>query len=102
MPGYFYFFLLRMRVVNPLIEPDPTWRLAMVVTKAPSEPWPLVRRTLEAMLAQDIPHDTWLADEAPSADARGGLPVEPSPFQGEWAYPLKTRRFWTKDLEMGH
>ena len=66
MPGYFYFFLLRSRVVNPQIEPDPAWRLAMVVTKAPSEPWPLVRRTLEAMLSQDIAHDTWLADEAPS------------------------------------
>ncbi|MEB3362356.1 MAG: glycosyltransferase family 2 protein [Synechococcaceae cyanobacterium] len=66
MPGYFYFFLLRSRVVNPLIEPDPSWRLAMVVTKAPAEPWPLVRSTLEAMLAQDLVHDTWLADEAPS------------------------------------
>ncbi|MFM9087922.1 MAG: glycosyltransferase family 2 protein [Cyanobium sp.] len=68
MPGYFYFFLLRMRVVDPAIQPDPHWRLAMVVTKAPSEPWDLVRRTLEAMLAQDIPHDTWLADEAPSEE----------------------------------
>ena len=68
MPGYFYYFLLRSRVVNPLIEPDPSWRLAMVVTKAPSEPWPLVRRTIEAMLAQDMAHDTWLADEAPSEE----------------------------------
>ena len=32
MPGYFYYFLLRSRVVNPLIEPNPSWRLAMVVT----------------------------------------------------------------------
>ena len=37
----------------------------MIVTKAPSEPWPLVRTTLEAMLQQDFPHayDVWLADE---------------------------------------
>jgi cellulose synthase (UDP-forming) len=70
MPGYFYFFLLRMRVVNPATAPDPAWRLAMVVTKAPSEPWSLVRRTLEAMLAQDLPHDTWLADEAPTEETR--------------------------------
>jgi hypothetical protein len=40
----------------------------MVVTKAPSEPFPIVRRTLEAMLAQRYPHDTWLADEDPSAE----------------------------------
>ena len=58
MPAYFYYFLLRSRVVSPLIQPDPSWRLAMVVTKAPSEPWPLVRRTIEAMLAQDMAHDT--------------------------------------------
>lgn len=52
-------------------------RIAMVVTKAPSEPFEVVRATLEAMLAQDLPHDTWLADEAPTpetiawADAHG-------------------------------
>lgn len=62
MPAYLYFFMLRNRVVNQPITPDPSWRLAMVVTKAPSEPWPLVRRTLEAMLTQDLAHDTWLAD----------------------------------------
>jgi hypothetical protein len=39
--------------------------VAMIVTKAPSEPWPVVKTTLEAMLAQDIDHayDVWLADE---------------------------------------
>ncbi len=43
-------------------------RVAMVVTKAPAEPWPLVRTTLEAMLDQDHrhPYDVWLADENPS------------------------------------
>jgi hypothetical protein len=60
MPAYLYFFMLRNRVVNQPITPDPSWRLAMVVTKAPSEPWPLVRRTLEAMLTQDLAQDTWL------------------------------------------
>lgn len=43
-------------------------RVAMVVTKAPSEPFPVVARTLEAMLAQDYPHDTWLADEDPTQE----------------------------------
>jgi cellulose synthase/poly-beta-1,6-N-acetylglucosamine synthase-like glycosyltransferase len=44
------------------------WRVAMVVTKAPSEPFAIVAETLEAMLAQDYPHDTWLADEDPTED----------------------------------
>ncbi|MET0941260.1 MAG: glycosyltransferase family 2 protein, partial [Mesorhizobium sp.] len=44
-------------------------RVAMVVTKAPSEPFAVVAETLSAMLAQDVPHDTWLADEDPSHEA---------------------------------
>lgn len=46
----------------------PPMRVAMVVTKAPSEPFSIVAKTLEAMLAQDYPHDTWLADENPTPD----------------------------------
>ena len=45
-------------------------RVAMVVTKAPSEPFAVIARTLEAMLAQDYPHDTWLADEDPMPETR--------------------------------
>ncbi len=43
-------------------------RIAFVVTHAPSEPWPVVRRTLEAMLAQryPLPFDVWLCTEQPS------------------------------------
>lgn len=43
-------------------------RVAMIVTKAPSEPWSVVETTLKAMIAQDIdgyPYDVWLADEDP-------------------------------------
>ena len=43
-------------------------RVAMVVTKAPSEPFSVVAKTLQAMLEQDYPHDTWLADEDPSPE----------------------------------
>ena len=43
-------------------------RVAMVVTKAPSEPFSVVATTLKAMLAQAYPHDTWLADEDPSPE----------------------------------
>ncbi len=43
-------------------------RVAMIVTKAPAEPWILVRTTIRAMLDQDYEHgyDVWLADENPS------------------------------------
>jgi cellulose synthase/poly-beta-1,6-N-acetylglucosamine synthase-like glycosyltransferase len=64
VPLWFFFFLLRMR--RPLRAPEPTeLRTAIIVTKAPPEPWPLVRNTLEAMLDQDFPYpyDVWLADE---------------------------------------
>ncbi|MXP20153.1 glycosyltransferase [Gordonia sp. HNM0687] len=59
----------RMRSLAPEVAP-PCLRVAMIVTKAPSEPWPLVRTTLEAMLAQDHPwqYDVWLADEDPSEE----------------------------------
>jgi cellulose synthase/poly-beta-1,6-N-acetylglucosamine synthase-like glycosyltransferase len=38
----------------------------MIVTRAPSEPFTLVQKTLKAMLLQEYPHDTWLADEDPT------------------------------------
>ena len=65
---YFVFFFMRaVRSVAPDPEPG-QWRVAMIVTKTPSEPFAIVRRTLEAMLAQGYPHDTWLADEDPSPE----------------------------------
>lgn len=69
LPGWFFFFVGRMRRPDrrtPLV----TLRTAIVVTKAPSEPWPMVRETLEAMLGQRLPYryDTWLADEDPSEE----------------------------------
>ncbi len=68
LPGYFVVVFLRARKpAGPLSLPAGS-RIAMVVTKAPSEPFPVVAATLEAMLGQDVPHDTWLADEDPSAE----------------------------------
>ncbi|WP_082181885.1 glycosyltransferase family 2 protein [Aestuariivita boseongensis] len=65
-----FFFVIHRRAIVPNgPPPDPnTVRVAMITTKTPSEPFSIVRRTLEAMLAQDYPHDTWLADEDPSAE----------------------------------
>ena len=57
MPTYFLFFACRMTRPNFRI-PLPDLRVAMIVTKAPSEPWAVVRTTLEAMVAQDHPSPT--------------------------------------------
>ena len=64
LPLWFFFFVLRMRRSDPTLE-VPRLRTAIIVTKAPSEPWELVRTTLEAMLVQDFPfpYDVWMADE---------------------------------------
>ena len=69
--GWYLFFVARMRRPNPAC-PLPAGRVAMVVTKAPSEPWPVVRRTLEGMLRQDFPrpYGVWLADEDPDEETR--------------------------------
>ncbi|WP_067828510.1 glycosyltransferase family 2 protein [Nocardia inohanensis] len=66
LPTYFLLTVNRLRRVRPG-RPVPPLRVAMVVTKAPSEPWPMVRKTLQAMLSQRYPHpfDIWLADEDP-------------------------------------
>jgi cellulose synthase (UDP-forming) len=68
LPAYYFYFVYRMKRPNPAIDIPQHWRVAMVVTKAPSEPWPVVRETLEAMLSQVFPHDNWLADEDPDEE----------------------------------
>lgn len=65
-PFWLHYFSVRAIQPNRDLQPQPNWRVAMVVTKAPSEPWELVRNTLIACLSQSVPHDTWLADEAAS------------------------------------
>jgi cellulose synthase (UDP-forming) len=65
IPGYFMLIFARARVSNPAWPVPDGLRVAMVVTKAPSEPFAVVQTTLLAMLRQSYPHDTWLADEDP-------------------------------------
>ncbi|WP_084514464.1 glycosyltransferase family 2 protein [Nocardia acidivorans] len=69
LPMYFLLTVNRLRRVWPG-RAVPPLRVAMVVTKAPSEPWPMVRKTLQAMLSQRYPHrfDIWLADEDPQPE----------------------------------
>lgn len=67
-PTYFIVnYAVARRPVGKIADLPPL-RVAMVVTKAPSEPFEVVAKTLEAMLAQSYPHDTWLADENPSPE----------------------------------
>ena len=65
---YFLVVFLRARISKARIEDLGICRVAMVTTKTPAEPFALVRSTLLAMLAEDYPHDTWLADEDPDAE----------------------------------
>lgn len=66
LPGYYFFFVWRSKRINPIL-PLPNLRVAMIITKAPSEPWGLVQKTVSAALSQIYPksYDVWLADEDP-------------------------------------
>jgi cellulose synthase (UDP-forming) len=46
------------------------YRIAMIVTKAPSEPYELLVETLKRMLNQDYEgkYDVWIADERPTPE----------------------------------
>ncbi|WP_394893699.1 glycosyltransferase family 2 protein [Mesorhizobium sp. AaZ16] len=68
LPAYFLVIFYRGRRPDGPLRLSAGSRVAMVVTKAPSEPFSVVAVTLEAMLAQNVPHDTWLADEDPSLE----------------------------------
>jgi cellulose synthase (UDP-forming) len=68
LAGYFFYFVHRMKRPNPDLAIPSGLRVAMITTKTPSEPFAIVRHTLSAMLAQQYPHDTWLADEDPALE----------------------------------
>ena len=70
LPGYFFFFVSRMRVVNPATRIPDNWQVAMITTRAPAETFSVVKNTLLAMKNQEFPHDTWLADEDPDKEIR--------------------------------
>lgn len=65
----FFVLIFRAAHVPAGAPPNPnTTRVAMIVTKTPSEPFSVVQKTLDAMLGQTYPHDTWLADEDPEPE----------------------------------
>jgi len=71
MPIYFMVGVNRLKRVARSVRP-PDLRIAFVVTRAPSEPWNVARRTLEAMLGQDFraPYDVWICDERTTDEIR--------------------------------
>ncbi|OBQ73748.1 glycosyltransferase family 2 protein [Mesorhizobium erdmanii] len=69
IPAYFIFIFANARIPAGSGVLPSDWRVAIIVTKTPSEPFSLVRKTLGGALAQrDIGHDTWLADEDPAPE----------------------------------
>lgn len=107
LPGYYFFFLSRMKKPNPEAPIPATLRVAMVVTKAPSEPFAVVRKTLEAMLGQRVPHDTWLADEDPDAETlawcqQRGVGVSSRIGRSEYHRPTWPRRTRCKEGNLAY
>lgn len=95
IPAYFILIFKNARIPNRHARPFVAHRVAIVVTKTPSEPFDVVRKTLEGALAQrGYQHDTWLADEDPDAETlewcwRHGVQVStrkgiPSYHRAEW------------------
>lgn len=68
-PVFFVVAVNRLRNLSSKVEVPPL-RTALVVTRAPSEPWEVARATLIAMLSQDfpLPYDVCLADESPTSE----------------------------------
>ncbi|MFT6649881.1 glycosyltransferase family 2 protein [Pseudophaeobacter arcticus] len=62
----FFIVIFRQAKIPAGEAPHPgSVRVAIIVTKTPSEPFSVLKVTLEAMLAQTYPCDVWLADEDP-------------------------------------
>ena len=69
IPGYFIFIFAFAQVPAEDVAVPPEWRIAAVVTKAPSEPLSVVQETLLGALHQEgVRHDVWLADEMPTVE----------------------------------
>ena len=82
-------------------------RVAMIVTKTPSEPFSLLRKTLEAMLAQTYPHDTWLADEDPQPETiewckANGVRISSRKDQAAYHQPEWPRRTRCKEGNLAY
>lgn len=94
LPAYFIYLFAGSKMTRYIAKQCVPGRIALVVTKAPSEPFEVVRKTLNAMLEQvGYDFDVWLADEAPDPAtitwcARHGIFI--STRQGVEAYHRKS------------
>jgi cellulose synthase (UDP-forming) len=70
LQGYCIFFILKMKRLDLTLPTVKNVRVAMVVTKTPSEPFEMVKTTLKGMISQQWEvHDNWVADENPNAES---------------------------------
>lgn len=104
---FFVFVLLNAARADAPTPLPGQWRVAMVVTKTPSEPIEVLQKTLIAMLAQDYPHDTWLADEDPSDEtrdwcARHGVRLSSRKGLSDYHRPLWPRRTRCKEGNLAY
>lgn len=59
-----------MRVPEP-VDPAPGLRVGVATTFVPGlEPIAMLRRTVQALVAMEVPHDTWVLDEGDDDDVR--------------------------------
>jgi len=108
LPAWFFYFVNRMRRLDPAL-PLPDLRVAMVATHAPSEPWSVVQRTLEGMLAQELPrpYDVWVADEIPTPESLAwceahGVLVSSRHEQVDWHRATWPRRTKSKEGNLAY
>ncbi|MGY6644193.1 MAG: glycosyltransferase [Salinarimonas sp.] len=113
IPAYYVAFVSRARVCAARAQDLPdTPRVACVVTKAPSEPFAIVRRTLEGAISQSLPdarfeYDVWLADEDPDAEtlawcAQHGVQVSCRKGIAEYHRPEWPRRTRCKEGNLAY
>ncbi len=107
LPGYYFYFVSKMKKPNPAVAVPVHLRVAMVATKTPSEPFAVVRETLKAMLEQRVPHDTWLADEEPDGETLGwcqreGVRVSTRKGVAEYHRPTWPRRTRCKEGNLAY
>lgn len=77
--------------------PDPAIvRVAMIVTKTPSEPFSVLKVTLCAMLKQTYPCDIWLADENPSAETVAWCAASGVKISTRFANPDYHQKVWPR------
>lgn len=108
VPGYFIIIFNNARVLKGMTGAPPGARVAIVVAKAPSEPFALAKKTLEGALVQEgVAHDTWLADEDPDAEtlawcAAHGVQVSTRKGVAEYHRPDWPRRTKCKEGNLAY